>query len=303
MKTDLFQSWGHCWVFQICWHIECSTYTASSFRMWSSSAGIPSPPLALFIVMLSKAHLTSHSRMCGSRWVTTPSWFSGSWRSFLPQYHWAFTHFKAFVLWLLQNGQRYVSPTSNQTNSTILFQHCSIWPSGGLVLSRNAGPFQLLVGEHPWKMGSEAACLKCCHQISLDSVLIPGERQVTLREALIMLVFISCICTNVWMNDWRTEQVCLREESEETELTSYLPRTSSSLTLGTNTKEVNTVAACDVLTQHLCCPLSIRKNCALSDSGAQHSVAHDGKSTDSLLLSESILSMLMGPGGNNISQF
>ena len=33
MKTDLFQSCGHCRVFQICWHIECSTFTASSFRM------------------------------------------------------------------------------------------------------------------------------------------------------------------------------------------------------------------------------------------------------------------------------
>ena len=32
MKTDLFQSWGHCWVFQICWHIECSTFTSSSFK-------------------------------------------------------------------------------------------------------------------------------------------------------------------------------------------------------------------------------------------------------------------------------
>ena len=30
MKTDLFQSCGHCWVFQICWHIECSTFIASS---------------------------------------------------------------------------------------------------------------------------------------------------------------------------------------------------------------------------------------------------------------------------------
>ena len=28
MKTDLFQSCGHCWVFQICWHMECSTFTA-----------------------------------------------------------------------------------------------------------------------------------------------------------------------------------------------------------------------------------------------------------------------------------
>ena len=69
-----FQSCGHCWVFQICWHIECSTFTESSFRIWSSSAGIPSPPLALAIVMLPKAHLTSRSRMSGSRWVSTPSW-------------------------------------------------------------------------------------------------------------------------------------------------------------------------------------------------------------------------------------
>ena len=83
MKTDLFQSCGHCWVFQIFWHIECSTFTASSFRIWNSSTGIPSPPLALFILMLPKAHLTQHSRMFGLRWVITPSWLSGSWSSFL----------------------------------------------------------------------------------------------------------------------------------------------------------------------------------------------------------------------------
>ena len=83
MKTDLFQSCGHCWVFQIWWHIECSTYTASYFRIWNSSTGIPSLPLALFIVLLSKAHLTSHYRISGSRWVITPSWLSWSWRSFL----------------------------------------------------------------------------------------------------------------------------------------------------------------------------------------------------------------------------
>ena len=33
--------------------------------------------------MLPKAHLTLHSRMSGSRWVITPSWLSGLWRSFL----------------------------------------------------------------------------------------------------------------------------------------------------------------------------------------------------------------------------
>ena len=83
MKTDLFQSCGHSWAFQICWHIECSTFTASSFSIWNSSTEIPSLPLALLVVMLSKAHLTSYSRMFGSRWVITPSWLSGSWRSFL----------------------------------------------------------------------------------------------------------------------------------------------------------------------------------------------------------------------------
>ena len=82
MKTDLLQSCGHCWVFQMCWHIECSTFTALSSRIWNSSTGIPSPPLALFVVRLPKAHLTSHSRMSGSRWVITPLWLSGSLRSF-----------------------------------------------------------------------------------------------------------------------------------------------------------------------------------------------------------------------------
>ena len=86
MKTDLFQSCGQCWVFKIFWHIECSTFTASSFRIWNSSTGIPSPPLALFVVMLLKPHLTSHSRMSGSRWVITPSWLSVSWRSFFVQF-------------------------------------------------------------------------------------------------------------------------------------------------------------------------------------------------------------------------
>ena len=56
MKTDLFQSCCHCWIFQICWHIKCSTLTASSFRIWNSSAGIPSPPLTLWV---DSTHYTS----------------------------------------------------------------------------------------------------------------------------------------------------------------------------------------------------------------------------------------------------
>ena len=80
MKTDLLKPCDHCWVFQICWHIECSTFTASSFSIWNSSTGILSPPLTLFVVMLPKTHMTSHSRTSG---LITPSWLSGSLRSFL----------------------------------------------------------------------------------------------------------------------------------------------------------------------------------------------------------------------------
>ena len=45
MKTDLFQFCGHGWVFQFCCHIECSTFTASYFRILYSLSGIPSPPV------------------------------------------------------------------------------------------------------------------------------------------------------------------------------------------------------------------------------------------------------------------
>ena len=34
MKIDLFQSCGHCLVFQICSHIECSTKAAAFFSTW-----------------------------------------------------------------------------------------------------------------------------------------------------------------------------------------------------------------------------------------------------------------------------
>ena len=65
------------------WHIGCSTLAESSFKIWSSSIGIPSPPAVLFVVMLPKAHLSSHSRISGSLWVITRSCLSGLWRSLL----------------------------------------------------------------------------------------------------------------------------------------------------------------------------------------------------------------------------
>jgi len=65
MKTDLFQSCGHCCAFQICGHIEYSTFTASSFRF--EIAPLEIHRLHSFVPSDAKAHLTSYSRMSGSR--------------------------------------------------------------------------------------------------------------------------------------------------------------------------------------------------------------------------------------------
>ena len=57
------------------------------FRIWNSSAEIPSLRLTLLVINLPEAHLTSHSRLSCSRWVTTLSWLSGSLRPFLYSYY------------------------------------------------------------------------------------------------------------------------------------------------------------------------------------------------------------------------
>ena len=46
MGIELFQSCGHCWVFQICWCNECKTLMASSFKDLNSSAGISEKAMA-----------------------------------------------------------------------------------------------------------------------------------------------------------------------------------------------------------------------------------------------------------------
>ena len=86
------RDWNENWPFPVLWPLlsfpNLLTYWVQHFhsiifRIWNSSTGILSLPLALFRVMLPKAHLTSHSRMSGSRWVITPSWLFGWWRAFL----------------------------------------------------------------------------------------------------------------------------------------------------------------------------------------------------------------------------
>ena len=87
----LLWDWNKNWSFPVLWPLLSfpdllaywvQHFKASSLGIWNSSTGIPSPPLALFILTLPKAHLTSHSRIFGSRWVTTPLWLSRSLRPF-----------------------------------------------------------------------------------------------------------------------------------------------------------------------------------------------------------------------------
>ena len=54
IRIDLFQSCGHCWVFQICWHFKCNTFMVSAFRVLDGSTGIPSHPLALLTAVLPR---------------------------------------------------------------------------------------------------------------------------------------------------------------------------------------------------------------------------------------------------------
>ena len=139
MKTDLFQSRGHCWVFQIHWHIQCSNFTAPSLRIWNSSTGIPSPPLALFVVMLPKAHLTSHSRMSGSRWVSMPI--------YAHVYIYCVSLFKKKLTKLNQIGRYLVIGKKAKNNLSI--QRRQWQPSPVLLLGKSHGP-RSLVGYSPW---------------------------------------------------------------------------------------------------------------------------------------------------------
>ena len=65
---------------------ECNCVVVWAFFdiafLWDWNENWPFPVLWP-LLSFPKVHLTSHSKMSGSRWVTTPSWLSGSWGYFL----------------------------------------------------------------------------------------------------------------------------------------------------------------------------------------------------------------------------
>ena len=88
----LLWDWNENWHFPVLWPqlnfpnllaYWVEHFKISPLRILSSLDGIPSPPLALLVIMLPKTYLTSHSRMSSSRWVITPSWLSRSLNLFL----------------------------------------------------------------------------------------------------------------------------------------------------------------------------------------------------------------------------
>ena len=80
-SATLLGNWDEGWPYPVFWLLlgladlwnilNVNTLIASSFRVLKSSTGIPLHALSLLTAVLPKAHLTSHSRMSGSGWLTT----------------------------------------------------------------------------------------------------------------------------------------------------------------------------------------------------------------------------------------
>ena len=85
-----FCDWNENWPFPVLWSMLFSKFAGilSAALSQHHLLGFEIAQLEFhhsnsFVVMLPTTHLTSHSRISGSRWLITPSWLSGPSRSFL----------------------------------------------------------------------------------------------------------------------------------------------------------------------------------------------------------------------------
>ena len=142
----LLWDWNENWPFLVLWPLLSfpnllaywvQHFNSISFRIWNRSAGILSPSLPLFIVMLPEAHLTSHSMLNGSRWVITSSWLSWPLRPFL---------YSSSVNYLIITSiPRICIPgiSSPQLQGLTLLRHCWSW-FGSILLKNSATIFRIL---------------------------------------------------------------------------------------------------------------------------------------------------------------
>ena len=71
------------WPFLVLWPLLSFPFLLTYDLLRFEIAQLEFHHLHIFVVKPPKVHLTLHSRISGSRWVTTPSWLSKSLRSFL----------------------------------------------------------------------------------------------------------------------------------------------------------------------------------------------------------------------------
>ena len=131
-KTDLLQSCGHCWVFQICWHIECRTFTASSFRIWNSSVQF------------------SHSVMSNSLWPHEPHYTRPPCPSPTPRVH---SDSCPLSWWCHPTTSSSVIPFSSCPQSfpaSGSFQMSQLFTSGGQSIGVSASTSVLSMNSQEW---------------------------------------------------------------------------------------------------------------------------------------------------------
>ena len=84
-SLSILWDWNENWHFPILWPLLSfpnlliywvQHFHSITFRIWNSSTGLSSPPLALFVVMLPKAHLTSHSKIRKLWYIYTMEYYS-----------------------------------------------------------------------------------------------------------------------------------------------------------------------------------------------------------------------------------
>ena len=83
MKTDLFPALWPLLSFLNLVAYRAQQYNSIIFYIFKYLSWNSITSIAFSIVMLLKAHLTSHSRMSGPRWMTAPSWISRPLKPFL----------------------------------------------------------------------------------------------------------------------------------------------------------------------------------------------------------------------------